>query len=116
MFILTGKMIPFAHALLPVDFETGGNYASKSYFKKALMKSHFITKAPTTQIFSFWLSQLQGWGMILELVQEVSNILSETTSLTLVESTLIGIILVELITFMLLVTLLDGQSWQKQMK
>ncbi|EOY10573.1 Exostosin family protein isoform 2 [Theobroma cacao] len=38
---------PFAHALLPVDFEPGGNYASESYFKKALMKSHFITKDPT---------------------------------------------------------------------
>ncbi|XP_073109622.1 probable glycosyltransferase At5g03795 [Elaeis guineensis] len=37
---------PFAHALLPVDFEPGGNYASESYFKKALMQSHFITKDP----------------------------------------------------------------------
>uniref|UniRef100_A0A1D1Z6W8 Putative glycosyltransferase At5g03795 n=1 Tax=Anthurium amnicola TaxID=1678845 RepID=A0A1D1Z6W8_9ARAE len=35
---------PFAHALLPVDFEPGGNYASESYFKKVLMQSHFITK------------------------------------------------------------------------
>ncbi|XVF56866.1 hypothetical protein PTKIN_Ptkin06aG0154700 [Pterospermum kingtungense] len=41
------KKDPFAHALLPVDFEPGGNYASESYFKKALMKSHFITKDPT---------------------------------------------------------------------
>ncbi|XVF06610.1 hypothetical protein REPUB_Repub06bG0064100 [Reevesia pubescens] len=41
------KNDPFAHALLPVDFEPGGNYASESYFKKALMKSHFITKDPT---------------------------------------------------------------------
>ncbi|XWS58527.1 hypothetical protein CRYUN_Cryun08bG0041600 [Craigia yunnanensis] len=38
---------PFAHALLPVDFEPGDNYASESYFKKPLMKSHFITKDPT---------------------------------------------------------------------
>ncbi|KAA8516868.1 hypothetical protein F0562_017314 [Nyssa sinensis] len=38
---------PFAHALLPVDFEPGGNYASESYFKKVLMKSHFITKDPS---------------------------------------------------------------------
>uniref|UniRef100_A0A2P2IWK1 Exostosin GT47 domain-containing protein n=1 Tax=Rhizophora mucronata TaxID=61149 RepID=A0A2P2IWK1_RHIMU len=38
---------PFAHALLPVNSEPGGNYASESYFKKALMKSHFITKNPT---------------------------------------------------------------------
>ncbi|KAK1288640.1 putative glycosyltransferase [Acorus calamus] len=38
---------PFAHALLPVDFEPGGNYASESYFKKVLMQSHFITKDPT---------------------------------------------------------------------
>ncbi|KAF5749167.1 glycosyltransferase [Tripterygium wilfordii] len=36
----------FANALLPVDFEPGGNYASESYFKKVLMKSHFITKDP----------------------------------------------------------------------
>ncbi|XP_058085666.1 probable glycosyltransferase At5g03795 [Magnolia sinica] len=38
---------PFAHALLPVDFEPGGNYASESYFKKVLMQSHFITKDPS---------------------------------------------------------------------
>lgn len=37
---------PFAHAFLPVDFEPGGNYASESYFKKALMNSHFITEDP----------------------------------------------------------------------
>lgn len=37
---------PFANALLPVDFEPGGNYASESYLKKVLMKSHFITKDP----------------------------------------------------------------------
>lgn len=38
---------PFAHALLPVDFEPRGNYASESYFKKALMQSHFITEDPS---------------------------------------------------------------------
>eukprot|EP00268_Persea_americana_P019937 TRINITY_DN20274_c0_g1_i6.p1 TRINITY_DN20274_c0_g1~~TRINITY_DN20274_c0_g1_i6.p1 ORF type:complete len:493 (+),score=71.35 TRINITY_DN20274_c0_g1_i6:470-1948(+) len=38
---------PFAHVLLPVDFEPGGNYASESYFKKVLMGSHFITKDPS---------------------------------------------------------------------
>lgn len=38
---------PFANVLLPVTFEPGGNYASESYFKKSLMKSHFITKDPT---------------------------------------------------------------------
>uniref|UniRef100_A0A7N0VMT3 Exostosin GT47 domain-containing protein n=3 Tax=Kalanchoe fedtschenkoi TaxID=63787 RepID=A0A7N0VMT3_KALFE len=37
---------PFANALLPVTFEPGGNYASESYFKKVLMKSHFTTKDP----------------------------------------------------------------------
>lgn len=35
---------PFANVLLPVASEPGGNYASESYFKKVLMKSHFITK------------------------------------------------------------------------
>lgn len=35
---------PFANVLLPVTFEPTGNYASESYFKKVLMKSHFITK------------------------------------------------------------------------
>ncbi|XP_010247144.1 PREDICTED: probable glycosyltransferase At5g11130 [Nelumbo nucifera] len=38
---------PFANALLPVHSEPGGNYASEAYFKKALMKSHFITKDPS---------------------------------------------------------------------
>jgi len=38
---------PFANVLLPVKTEPSGNYASESYFKKALMKSHFITKDPT---------------------------------------------------------------------
>ncbi|KAL9679167.1 hypothetical protein QQ045_017023 [Rhodiola kirilowii] len=37
---------PFANTLLPVTFEPRGNYASESYFKKVLMKSHFITKEP----------------------------------------------------------------------
>lgn len=37
---------PFANVLLPVDFEPRGNYASESYFKKVLMKSHFITEDP----------------------------------------------------------------------
>ncbi|KAH7511634.1 hypothetical protein JRO89_XSUnG0187400 [Xanthoceras sorbifolium] len=37
----------FANVLLPVDFEPRGNYASESYFKKVLMKSHFVTKDPT---------------------------------------------------------------------
>ncbi|KAF5192656.1 Exostosin-like protein [Thalictrum thalictroides] len=38
---------PYAHALLPVDFEPSGNYASESYFKKSLMQSHFITQDPS---------------------------------------------------------------------
>ncbi|GLT36693.1 hypothetical protein SLA2020_110560 [Shorea laevis] len=38
---------PFANVFLPVDFEPGGNYASESCFKRALMKSHFITRDPT---------------------------------------------------------------------
>ncbi|CAL5193112.1 unnamed protein product [Lathyrus oleraceus] len=38
---------PFANVLLPMKTEPSGNYASESYFKKALMKSHFITKDPT---------------------------------------------------------------------
>lgn len=37
---------PFANVLLPVDYEPAGNYASESYFKKALYKSHFITNDP----------------------------------------------------------------------
>lgn len=44
---------PFAHALLPVDFEPGGNYASESYFKKLLMESHFITKDPSEATLFF---------------------------------------------------------------
>ncbi|XP_010279064.1 PREDICTED: probable glycosyltransferase At5g03795 [Nelumbo nucifera] len=38
---------PFANTLVPVNYEPGGNYASEAYFKKALMKSHFITKDPS---------------------------------------------------------------------
>ncbi|KAK9170204.1 hypothetical protein Syun_002344 [Stephania yunnanensis] len=38
---------PFAHVFSPVDSEPGGNYASESYFKMVLMKSHFITKDPS---------------------------------------------------------------------
>ncbi|XP_016542291.1 probable glycosyltransferase At5g03795 isoform X2 [Capsicum annuum] len=38
---------PFSNALLPVDFEPSGNYASESYFKKVLAMSHFITKDPS---------------------------------------------------------------------
>ncbi|KVH90522.1 Exostosin-like protein [Cynara cardunculus var. scolymus] len=38
---------PFANVLLPVDFEPEGNYASESFFKKALNNSHFVTKDPT---------------------------------------------------------------------
>ncbi|KAM7263291.1 hypothetical protein ACFE04_000974 [Oxalis oulophora] len=40
------KNEPFARNLLPVDYEPGGNYASESFFQKALMNSHFITKDP----------------------------------------------------------------------
>ncbi|GMH23021.1 hypothetical protein Nepgr_024864 [Nepenthes gracilis] len=38
---------PFANALLPVNKEPGGNYASETYFKNVLMNSHFITKDPS---------------------------------------------------------------------
>ncbi|KAL8095052.1 putative glycosyltransferase At5g03795 [Apium graveolens] len=38
---------PFANVLLPYKFEPTGNYASESYFKKALMTSHFITTHPS---------------------------------------------------------------------
>ncbi|XP_057781189.1 probable glycosyltransferase At5g03795 isoform X2 [Salvia miltiorrhiza] len=38
---------PFANVLLPVGSEPGGNYASESYFKKALLSSHFITEDPS---------------------------------------------------------------------
>lgn len=41
------KTDPFANVLLPEGSEPGGNYASESYFKKALFKSHFITKDPS---------------------------------------------------------------------
>ncbi|CAI9780272.1 unnamed protein product [Fraxinus pennsylvanica] len=40
------KNDPFANILLPVDYEPSGNYASESYFKKSLFKSHFITNDP----------------------------------------------------------------------
>ncbi|KAK6773923.1 hypothetical protein RDI58_029162 [Solanum bulbocastanum] len=40
------KNEPFANILLSIDDEPSGNYASESYFKKALFKSHFITKDP----------------------------------------------------------------------
>ncbi|KAL3830162.1 hypothetical protein ACJIZ3_018964 [Penstemon smallii] len=41
------KTDPFANILLPVDYEPGGNYASESYFKKSLFKSHFLTNNPS---------------------------------------------------------------------
>ncbi|XP_073135134.1 probable glycosyltransferase At5g11130 [Henckelia pumila] len=41
------KNDPFANVLLPVDYEPSGNYASESYFKKSLFKSHFLTKDPS---------------------------------------------------------------------
>ncbi|KAM7500022.1 hypothetical protein LguiA_024436 [Lonicera macranthoides] len=43
------KNHPFANILLPVSdkSEPGGNYASESYFKKSLAKSHFITNDPS---------------------------------------------------------------------
>ncbi|XP_052200123.1 probable glycosyltransferase At5g03795 [Diospyros lotus] len=44
---------PFANVLLPVAGEPGGNYASESYFKKSLFKSHFITKDPSKADFFF---------------------------------------------------------------
>lgn len=43
----------FANIFLPVDFNPSGNYASESYFKKALMKSHLITHDPTKADFFF---------------------------------------------------------------
>lgn len=41
------KNDPFANILLPVDYEPSGNYASESYFKTSLFKSHFITNDPS---------------------------------------------------------------------
>ncbi|KAL8526916.1 hypothetical protein ACS0TY_015967 [Phlomoides rotata] len=38
---------PFANVLVPEKSEPGGNYASESYFKKSLFKSHFVTKDPS---------------------------------------------------------------------
>ncbi|KAF7147858.1 hypothetical protein RHSIM_Rhsim03G0056700 [Rhododendron simsii] len=43
----------FANVFLPVAYEPGGNYASESYFKKALMKSHFVTEDPSDADFFF---------------------------------------------------------------
>ena len=37
---------PFANVLLPSDSNPKGNYASELLYKKALMKSHFITQDP----------------------------------------------------------------------
>ncbi|KAK8651990.1 hypothetical protein V6N13_141561 [Hibiscus sabdariffa] len=41
-----GKDDPFANVLLPPESDTTGNYASELMFKRALMKSHFVTKDP----------------------------------------------------------------------
>lgn len=41
------KNDPFKNLLLPEKNDPGGNYASESYFKKNLFKSHFITKNPS---------------------------------------------------------------------
>ncbi|KAF7819274.1 putative glycosyltransferase [Senna tora] len=41
-----GKEEAFANVLVAVEYEPGGNYASESYFKKALMRSEFITEDP----------------------------------------------------------------------
>ncbi|KAK4727016.1 hypothetical protein R3W88_031933 [Solanum pinnatisectum] len=40
------KNDPFANILLSIDDEPSGNYASESFFKKSLFKSHFITTDP----------------------------------------------------------------------
>ncbi|KAI5679708.1 hypothetical protein M9H77_00935 [Catharanthus roseus] len=40
------KNDPFANVLLQEKNEPRGNYASESYFKKSLFKSHFLTKNP----------------------------------------------------------------------
>ncbi|GAV78971.1 Exostosin domain-containing protein, partial [Cephalotus follicularis] len=37
---------PFANVFLPVNYLPWGNYASEHYFKKLLLRSHFITKDP----------------------------------------------------------------------
>lgn len=44
---------PFARSLLPEDFEPHGNYASESYFKQSLFKSHFIVNDPKDADFFF---------------------------------------------------------------
>ncbi|KAJ7513358.1 hypothetical protein O6H91_24G002400 [Diphasiastrum complanatum] len=38
---------PFRKLLDPVKSDPSGNYASESYFKKALMSSHFVTQDPS---------------------------------------------------------------------
>ncbi|KAJ7543651.1 hypothetical protein O6H91_09G046900 [Diphasiastrum complanatum] len=38
---------PYSKVFLPVDHEPSGNYASESYFKKALNSSHFVTQNPS---------------------------------------------------------------------
>ncbi|RVW96483.1 hypothetical protein CK203_029688 [Vitis vinifera] len=44
---LTPESGPGFYGSETIGFEPGGNYASESYFKKVLMKSHFITKDPS---------------------------------------------------------------------
>ncbi|KAG9135690.1 hypothetical protein Leryth_002412 [Lithospermum erythrorhizon] len=41
------KRDPFANVFLPMDDDPSGNYASESYFKKALFESQFITNDPS---------------------------------------------------------------------
>lgn len=69
---------PFANVLLPVGFKPGGNYASESYFKKALWKSRFITEDPNEAdlfFLPFSISRLRhdprvGVGGIQDFVQD----------------------------------------------
>ncbi|KAI7992052.1 putative glycosyltransferase [Camellia lanceoleosa] len=49
----TPKSHPFANVLLPVSSDPGGNYASESFFKKSLAKSHFLTTNPSDADFFF---------------------------------------------------------------
>ncbi|KAH1077329.1 hypothetical protein GLYMA_19G113300v4 [Glycine max] len=59
---LKGEDDPFANVLLPVESEPGGNYTSESYFKKVLMKSHFITKdPPEADLFFLPFSMARLW-------------------------------------------------------
>lgn len=44
---------PFANALLPVDYEPRGNYASEVYFNKVLPKSRFVTDDPNAADFYY---------------------------------------------------------------